>query len=121
MHVEGETYTFTEDDTGLSTRCVIPHGNARMKANLDAKLYKGMLAERRHAKLKAVTAAAKRANMASRPKDVKELELRRQTPDEKPVFGWGSLEVAVTTCRMSVRRREAASSVSGSRHRRQTA
>ena len=47
-----------------------------MKAKLDAKLYKGMLAERRHAKLKAVTAAAKRANMASRPKDVKELELR---------------------------------------------
>jgi len=51
------------------------------------------------AKMTAMKAAAKRANMASRPKDVNELELRRPTPDGKPVYGWGSLEVAATPAR----------------------
>ena len=85
LHVEGEMYTFKEDGTGLSTQCIIPAGSAAATSNLDAKLYGGMVAERRQARLIATRAAAKQANMASRPKDVKDSELRRQTPDEKPV------------------------------------
>jgi hypothetical protein len=100
LHREGETYTFKEDGTGLSTQCIIPADGAMEKKNLDSKLYGAILTEQREAKLTAMRAAAKRANMASRPKDVKELELRRQTPDGKPVYGWGSIEVAATPRKM---------------------
>ena len=51
LRVEGSLYTFTEDDTGLSTQCSIPEGNAQYNASrIDAMLHKGMLAERRQAK-----------------------------------------------------------------------
>jgi hypothetical protein len=100
LHREGETYTFKEDVTGLSTQCIIPAGGSMQKKNLDSKLYGGICAAKREAKMTAMKAAAKRANMASRPKDVNELELRRQTPDGKPVYGWGSLEVAATPRKM---------------------
>ena len=100
LHREGETYTFREDVTGLSTQCIVPADSALAKKNLDLKLYGGICAAKREAKMTAMKAAAKRADMASRPKDVNELELRRQTPDGKPVYGWGSLEVAATPRKM---------------------